>query len=490
MPHTYLRSLRIASVAFLALPWTIFLASWVRPAWAFVFLLVLSGALWQYVVYQRSNPSPLSTGIVATNDGITTRTIVFIVVIAVVWVSLSGAGGIGFQNQPDWNNKSVLMSDLMRREWPVSYDDHLILNYYFALYLPASVVGRLAGWNAAELFLYLEVLVGAVLSLTWLYSFAGEFGMLAVALFIGFGGLDLVGYMLVNRRAPQMGVGIEWWSSEFQFSGTTTLLFWVPQHSLPAWIATSLMLDEGARFRRVAYAGLFAALSLLWSPFVALGLLPIGIAMLFVADRETIPSFANFVFLPAMAALAYVFYAPHKSGGHFDSASSFWIAQFSAMSLARMAVFYALEIGIYALFVAVSWKSLERHWHTFAIIIGIALPICLLIPERVGHGGFMMRSSIPSLFLLFLLMLHVLATAPRRAVRFALASCLLLGMGSAFQEISRSILRYPTHLPATRPASDAMHLREKQRFEFVMPYESTSYQFVFRTPHRLIGSTR
>ena len=76
---------------------------------------------------------------------------------------------------------------------------------------------------------------------------------------------------------------IEWWSNAFQYSSMTTQLFWVPNHCLPAWIATALLYRHWQREEFFPAAFLSAALLPAWTPFAALGFAPF-LALLMV-DR-------------------------------------------------------------------------------------------------------------------------------------------------------------------------------------------------------------
>lgn len=479
----YMRTLRLCSIAFLSLPWFVFFCTWLRPVWAAVFVALLAGVLARYVAHGVDGPT-VNQGADAlpARDRLSTRLLLIILLLAIGWVSLSGSGGVGYQNLPDWNNKNALMSDLIRFDWPVTYDGSSIINYYFALYLPASLLGRFAGWDAAQWFLYVQVIVGTVLTLLWLYSFSGKLGLAALFLFVVFGGLDIIGYFIMQHRLPHPGEGMEWWAREVQFSSNMTQMFWVPQHSLAGWLIASLMLDEAARFRRVTFAGLFAGLSLLWSPFVAIGLLPVGIAALYIAERKSIGSVSNVVFLPLISLLILAFYWPHRAGSDLDAGTSFWAHHYAFASLRRIGVFLILEVGVYLILIAAVWKSLERSWRALAIAVAISSLFWIIAPEEVGHGGFNMRTSIPSLFLLFLVLVHVLSLEKHRLVRLALAGVLVLGSGSAIQELTRSIIRYPATIPAPRPEKGVKGLRLVKQGEFLMPFDSRMYRLFFRTP--------
>jgi hypothetical protein len=484
MSIRYLKALRACSVGFLSIPWLIFIVTWLRPGWAIAILLLYGYVL---VTYVRAKPGALAgdgaaDDVLPTRHDIPVRSLLVILLVAIVWVSLSGAGGVGFQNLPDWNNKNAMMSDLIERVWPVVYPDGRVLNYYFALYLPASALGHLAGWNPAQWLLYGEVLAGLILSLLWLYSFSGELGIKALILFLVFGGLDIVGYLVMQQRLPRPGVPIEWWASALQFSGNTTLLFWVPQHCLPGWILTSLLLDDAARMHRMTFVGLFVGLCYLWSPFVTLGLVPIVAAAWIITERKSIVSVANLLLWPIVTLLAFAFYAPHRFGGNFNASETGWVQHYSASGIVTMVKFLSLEVGVYGLCIAACWKSLDRTWRAMCVIAAIASVAWVLVPNGVGHGGFTMRSSIPSLLLLFLIVVRVLTLRTRGYVRLALAACLGLGSVGAVQEITRSVLRYPATIPAPRPVGGVAGLSKRHRNELVMPMDSRLYGLFYRTP--------
>lgn len=476
-------ALRACSVAFLSVPWLLFTATWLRPGWAIVLLGLHAYMLFSYATHGLVEPADRGDAVLTTTDRVGVRALLFIAVLAIAWTSFSGAGGVGFQNQPDWNNKNALMRDLLRFDWPVGYENGRVLNYYFALYLPASIVGRLAGWDAAQWVLYAEVLIGVLLTLLWLYSFSGRLGVSAILLFMAFGGLDIVGYLLMRQHMPAKGGGIEWWAQSMQFSGNTTLLFWVPQHCLPAWILTALVLDEVARFRRVVYTGFFVALCLLWSPFVSAGLIPIAVGALFMANGKGLRSVANFVYLPVMSAFAFALYSPHKDGSHVNAPLSYWKAHYSLAGLRTMAVFLALEVGVYVFFVLGCWSRLDRYWRVLARVVALAAVLWVLVPDRVGHGGFNMRASAPALFVLFLLVLHVLTVETHAVRRIALAACLMLGSVAGLQEVVRSASRYPSHVPEPPPATGVLGLGTKNMNELVMPLDSRLYRLLFRAPN-------
>jgi membrane-bound metal-dependent hydrolase YbcI (DUF457 family) len=101
---------------------------------------------------------------------------------------------------------------------------------------------------------------------------------LAAALIFAFAsGLDVLGLLLRQGSLPWPMQHIEWWAGGMQYSSNSTLLFWVPNHGLPG-------LDRGAwlwRFRDdprfLARLPMLFLPVMLWSPLVAVGLLPLAV---------------------------------------------------------------------------------------------------------------------------------------------------------------------------------------------------------------------
>ena len=82
-------------------------------------------------------------------------------ILVMLWVGLSGIGGISFQNS-DHEIRNAIFRDLVQNPWPVVYhfsgdqsaqalaghDGALV--YYIAYWLPAAFAGKLCGWEAAK----------------------------------------------------------------------------------------------------------------------------------------------------------------------------------------------------------------------------------------------------------------------------------------------------------------------------------------------------
>jgi hypothetical protein len=77
---------------------------------------------------------------------------------------------------------------------------------------------------------------------------------------------------------------IEQWSIGWQYSSNAALLFWVPHQALAGWIASGLLLYAILYSPQRKYSLFYFSLTALWSPFVAIGLLPYLLAEFLLED--------------------------------------------------------------------------------------------------------------------------------------------------------------------------------------------------------------
>ena len=287
--------MRRATLLFLTLPPGLFFAGWLRWPLALVVCTALAAAVWR----DDDGASPAEADPATEPSGVSWRELFLVLVLpAAVLTLLSGAGGWG-AGDSDWLKHDTILRDLLERPWPVTYESGhgpVLLVYYVTYYLPAALLGKVAGgsWTVASQALALTTFLGIVLAGGWTVALARrgrrEAGrglsatgaaLAAAAVFFGFSGLDLLGKMAVNLffHLP-VSYGdwsdIEWWAQFAQYSSNAATVFWAPQHAFGGWLTAALALDDWYRGRGPEGRGVFyVALALAWSPFAAVGLLPL-----------------------------------------------------------------------------------------------------------------------------------------------------------------------------------------------------------------------
>ncbi len=366
------------------------------------------------------------------------RLLLAIVVVAAIWTALAGVGHFFYANS-DWLTRDAVLRDLTETAWPPKYESDgplpLILRAPVAYYLPAAALGSVLGLGFADIALYAWTVLGFVLVLcaaTTRFTTNAQ-RWICCAVMIGFGGLDLVGYLLTHWTLPALGEHIEWWAQFAQYSSNSTLLFWVPNHALPAWLGILLVLRHWRSPTLARIAPLFAATIPLWSPLAAIGLAPFFIAGLnWRRDIRLVFSIRAGLPLLGVALLVARFITLDTQaipGGwamhYFATAGEFF---------ERYAMFCTLEFGVLAL-VLLRLKAFDVPLATSLLVL-LALPL-----YHFGPGNdLVMRSSIPALTVFALATVRPLAEHGRSAWRYTLMALLAVGALGAAQEPWRALL--------------------------------------------------
>lgn len=439
-PHpngTRLTRLDVLICGYLTLPLLMFCAWFQWPVAVVLALLTsygltqaLRGAQWQH--FDVSRPA-----------------LAVLVAISLAWTALAGIGHFFFANL-DWTIRDAVLRDLVETPWPPMYDaigtTPVILRAPVGYYLPVAAVAAGLELPRPDILLYGWTACGFALVLcaaTTLFPSRRE-RALCVALMLVFGGLDLLGFRLVNGELAALGAHIEGWAQFAQYSASSTLLFWVPNHALPAWMGAMLVLRHWRTCELARLTPLLLAATMLWSPLSAFGLVPFLLVGLPWRQTQTalvcLRSGLPFVG-PALLAALYITMdtdtiARGMAIGQFANAHAFWT---------RYSLFCMLEFGIPALLLA--------GLHVVDLKVGVAIVVLMLLPLFYfgGSNDLVMRSSIPALTVLALATVRPLVAADGRLLRSLLGLVLAIGAVGALQEPARACLT-----PAWSPSGQTL----------------------------------
>lgn len=420
------------------------------------------------------------------------RFVAAILLVSLVWTAVAGVGHYFYANA-DWLIRDAVLHDLSIAGWPPTYsaDDgtSLILRAPVGYYLPAAIVGRLAGIGAANAGLFAWTTLGWALFMAAACSmFETRIQRIACVLVLAlFGGMDLLGYVWSQGWLPPIGQHIEWWMGNVQYSSNTTLLFWVPNHALPAWLGTILLLRHWRQPTLARITPLLATAIPLWSPLAAMGLFPFFVfALAWRRDFGKLFSLRTcFPFFPAALLIAAYLGMDAAAVPHG------WLIPFYS-SLAefayRYALFCLLEFGILALILS--------RLTTFDAPMRIAIVVLCLFPFYFyGPGNDLaMRASIPALTVLALATVRPLTRPGSGPWRTALAVVLGIGALGAAQEPLRSLTR-ASWSPADRSLPEAMEAMSPDSATFFPPHyfakvESERMQSLLRKPEPVDTTAR
>lgn len=357
--------------------------------------------------------------------------------VATLLLVLGGEGRFFYANI-DWQVRDAVLRDMRVHRWPFVYASGDMLRAPIGIYLVPALAGKCWGQAGADLALLGQdgLLLGVMLAIGSTLFADRRARLIALAVFLLFSGLDLLGQLEAGHAAGLAPTAhLEGWAAT-QYSSTITLAFWVPQHAIAGWFGAL-----GFLLWRVGRLGLGALLMLpplvaLWSPLAAIGLMPFVLYALWHDLRGRRMAIADFA-PPALAtaialpALLYLAAAGDRVGLRFYPIRPDHYLQFETV-----------EVLPYLLIAIAGWRG--RFGGAVLAITSAALLIMPFI--QIGWStDFTMRASIPALTILSLHLADGLAggwpaSARRKA---ALIGLLAIGSLTGFAEIARA-LTFPT----------------------------------------------
>lgn len=389
--------LRVAALTYALLPLLFFFLGWLRPFVALV-AVVLLALLWMWTILpdgvrgllRAKTPRTGVDGVEANQpeSRVVSYSIAVLLMFAIAafsWVFFSGIGGYWAQST-DFTARNSIFAALVQNRWPVYYDNGAsALVYYLNHWLPPAAVGKVVlsvtgdvavAQGVANCALLVWSAIGVFLVLL-LFSFALRASSLrnaiiALVAFVFFSGPDVVGVVLRSLMGSAVVAAhafgtmhLEQWASSswVQYSGNTTLLFWVFNQTIIPWICTLCVLQEATPGRFIP----FGLASFGAGPYPFFGLVIIcvarGIQMLLEkGDREGRMALLGQVFSPGnvLALVLSVIYIFFFTGNHSVATSGdrmYLLGLAPGASLGLTIVFYLLEVGV---FVALLWKHHGR----------------------------------------------------------------------------------------------------------------------------------
>lgn len=312
--------------------------------------------------------------------------VVVLLIVAVGWVLLTPAGGVVDPREDDysdWFKHRALLSELGANAWPVRPTNPLdaylpaneadaaapLLRYYLGWYM---VPGLAASWFGLEALYWAVPLwqgCGAALIVLMFASVCRGWREIAaaVAILLCFSGMDLLRNLLLE--------GVDWldWSTAFrsaggwpvfgpsrgqvewprfgdvwvflQYHSNTVGLMYNPQHFVVAALGVLLVAQMSDRPRFLAVSGVVLVTVVFWSPFVALGLLPLLAVPLFTHGLRPFLRWQNLLTAPPVGLLLVAY----LTGGAQEVPNAFLWEEYDAGTLAKLLpVFWLTEFGALA----------------------------------------------------------------------------------------------------------------------------------------------
>lgn len=367
---------------------------------------------------------------------------------------LSGIGGFAFQNG-DHNARNAVMHDLIDYDWPVKYNYHTeqevsligengYMSYYFAYWLPSAAIGKVLGFNAANVAIFIYQLLGLALFYYFISKMFNKVRLRYFFVLVAFSGLDVIGQILVNKDLLYRGSHIDTWAGYYCFSSIITQIFWVFNQGISSLLIMAIILNE----RNFKNIGLFMFFLLLFAPFPAVGcvliLLLFSILGIYRFNGEKnnnqgllknifeMFSKQNIIAL-ILIVLLVIFFTLNPAG----QSKGFIFLKYDdpnyMLMLVRYVQFWILEFGIIS-FLTMSSKNYK--W------VGGLMMIMSIIPIfYIGNGAdFVNRVSIPVLIvLMFFLMEKLNQFSWKKMNHILIVIYLIVASITPFNEVYRTL---------------------------------------------------
>ena len=318
----------------------------------------------------------------------------------------------------DWDKSFGILNLLRDAQFPPVFTrldgQPRLLRYYLAWYIVPSLSARLLGDFLLSPVLFLSTAFGITLALLMTFAHLKRVRdfLIVTTVFFLFSGLDIVGMWITGAGgASQFDLYqwyVSWGSISFPLLGTSMH----PQHALPAWLAVSMLLTE--RRLTMRYAVLIGALVLMWSPLVAIGLIPLYAWATIKEGVKTVLTPANLIAAP-LVALPLVLYL--SQGTAVIPFSFIW----EVSSVGELLIFWSVEFLVITLTIYYA----SRADHQLLLLSVISLLSLSLFSYGVIND-FIMRASMPYIFILATLAAKAVLTS-HGIPRLLLVICLSIG---------------------------------------------------------------
>jgi len=483
------------SFLYLLVPFLVFCLGFLRIYISICITLVI---LWLIIKNWRHGSQA------SQNISLSKRALWFAIFAVLLWVALSGIGGFAFQNT-DFHIRNAIFHDLINYTWPVKYFTNpadpsiaYTLTYYIGFWLPAALVGKIAGWQTANVALYVWAVLGVLLTLFLLASRIKLSPVKIALVLIFFSGMDALGTLLMMIAVPGTRntlwppiYHLEWWlpGFDFQYSSFTTQLFWIFNQAVPVWLCMALLFISRERKNIL----LVWSLCCFFAPLPALGMFPYVVLKIpnnlvdaeNINARSKIQSIRDFFFRLFQDIRALLSVENIVGGGlvlgitllYFlsnvqSSNSSTSASQIQGAGWIVYVIFLVFE-GLLIWGILVTRYKTNLNWY-------LAGGLFIIIPLiNIGSArDFGMRASIPTLFMLMLWSAETLSLSGLR-VRAGLILLLCVGAITPLYEINRSVYRTASYVlvpptPEEKLAGQQVDIYTPATFEFDHPYTLTA----------------
>ncbi len=391
------------AIIYLTLPVAVWLVGWFEWWFGIPAVAALAAGLWKAMLGSwRGRLSPVALAAA---------------MIALGYVMLTAAGGALDLDNWDWHKHRAILTDLGRFSWPVHLPDYLaeytsavesparpLLRYYLGYYMVPGLAAKLLGLGSLSWTVPLWTWFGvSLIALLFIQNLTAKrmgivvAGAAVVTLFF-FGGLDLLwtralyGWYWPGQEYEKVSQD---WFLPINYRSFIHSFSYAPQHFIPAALCGLLLAQGRRQVGFLAVSGVILAASFFWSPFAAIGLMPLATAVLV---ENGVRPFLRWQNLLLAAPLAGLLLSYMSSGESTARRGWIWELYEWGQIVRWMPLFYLMEFLTLAVLLWLLQPRIRRDVFFIAAVAAL-----LIVPTY--HWGYdkseiMRHASIPALTVL------------------------------------------------------------------------------------------
>lgn len=408
----------LASLLFLVIPVIIFCLGYLRPLIGFTIAVCFAGMTFIAFLDCMKDPDGKLLDKRDSVIEIPVRYLVMFAVCAVLVSLITGVGEYVFTLQ-DHPYRRAILRDLVNYDWPVIYNYNTQTNpevikifgivsgerafsYYFVYWLPAAVIGKLFGFEAANAALFIWNSIGVFLGFVAMCAINKRCSAAMPFLYVFFAGLDVIPNIVHFFNGYRSWLWLEGWVPGISYVANFTELANVFNQIVPCFLIMALLLMSHS----MRSAGLVGGVLFAYSPWAVFGLLPIiaGLAlrkeMRGKTAKQNILNILTPVNIVSAILLLVLFGSYYMSNSGAVSFRGFTWTFYNRplLFIPAYLLFIVIEVVPFALI-------LYRTNRKDPVFIAVLITLCLVPLYRVSEmNDFSMRGSMPGLFVLCIML--------------------------------------------------------------------------------------
>ena len=307
---------------------------------------------------------------------------------------------VGF-DAPDWKNYFAISNALTNNTWPpvLEVDGQTwFLRYYLSWFVPSSLLAKIFGLQVITPAMFVWQAVGIFIALLLMFQnlHKAKHLLLATLVFFLFSGLDIVGALLINSHHIKYVTPawiITWAGTNlFVILSNLTVLQHSPHHAVVAYLTAALFFVN--RKSALQYGAVLLVITAMWSPFCAIGLLPIVVVSLYKEGWRIAFSPQNLLAAPLLA-VPIVLYLLQGA----QQIPHMFVWQHTNFYFPFFILFCVLE---FLLILTIFYHRIEQER---VLVATIAIFLTLLCTYNIGlYADLLVRAAMPAVVIMSILM--------------------------------------------------------------------------------------